>query len=454
MPPPEELNIDNLLNPIKNLIILVTYIFCIYLICSELYSLTRFTYYYNYYYNYGTVLQKLAKNNYTEVETPRYQIYNNIDKYILENDYYNSNYNLFILVFIFIITFIIILSFAVIFHKTFDLNNYKTLYEDVDTHFLAKDADDTNSSFFSIRGFIKCICGDICLKNFTNCFLHNTILYSIILFFPLIVFLKVFMNIDIYNNNLLYTIFLGLFIIVVLIRIPIDIPGVNNRVKGKYLYKTSIAVYYIYIIIIVALVYYLYFLFNKYSNSPTTNNNLYDRDSNNFYDIYSGKKPVKPVEIDVNDYARNFKYLSNDEINILDEKNKTIYQNNIEKMNKYKYDKEEYNKKLNIYNKRTELINNINYINDNSYLNIFTDLFKNLLGFNIIEPNILYFIGILIVLIIFYYYFINKADLEEGKLFYNTIVLSTISLILILLVSNSIVIYNTCLLYTSDAADE
>lgn len=438
--------IDKLLNPIKNLILLITYIFCIYLIINELYNLTKFTYNYNYYYNYGNILKKIAKNNNTEFETPRYQVYSNIDKYILQNDYYNSNYNLFILIFVAIITFIIILSFAVIFYYTFDLENAKTLYEDIDDKIFIEDNNQKKNivdNFFTIRGIVKCFCGDICLKNFTNCFMYNTLFYSILLIFPVIVLLKIFMNIDIYNNNFLYSIFLILFIIIFILRIPIDLSFYSTRIKDTFESRISVIIYYIYIIIIVALIYYLYYLYNNYLNSQSLNGNLYDKDNNYFYDIYSGKKPVKPIEIDINDYVINFKFLSKEDYEKLDYNQKNVYNNNMEKMKKYKYDKEEYVKNLNMYNKRMNLINNINYINDNSYLNIITDLFKNLIGFNIINPNILYFISILIVLIFFYYLYVKKSDIQEGTLFYNTIILSTISLILILLVSNSITIYNT-----------
>jgi hypothetical protein len=223
------------------------------------------------------------------------------------------------------------------------------------------------------------------------------------------------MNTDIYNNNLLYTIFLVLFIIIVILRIPIDLSFYNTRIKNTFESRISVIIYYIYIIIIVALIYYLYYLYNNYLNSQSLNGNLYDKDNNYFYDIYSGKKPVKPTEIDINDYVPNFKFLSKDDYEKLDYNQKNLYNNNMEKMKKYKYDKEQYDKNLNMYNKRMNLINNINYINDNSYLNIFTDLFKNLIGFNIINPNILYFISILIVLIIFYYLYVKKSDIIEGK---------------------------------------
>lgn len=433
------MNGEDILSSIKNLIIVITFIFSIYLIIYEIYGLTNLAFYYNYYSDYGKALSKLCGNSKMEYETPRFQIYSNIDKYILTNDYYNSNYTLFILLFVLIIIFIIIFSFAYLFYETFDLSNVKTL------------KDLPNTSYIKI--IIDCLCGDMCLDNINDCIVYYLILAFIILFFPISLFLKVFMDVDLFKiilSSASYTnpivgylvyIYIIFFALILLIRIPTSLIGDSNTLKDNYKKYISIFIYYIFIVYFVFLVYYFNDLYDTYMNKASILN-LYDNKSN-FYDIYSRTPPNKPADV-ISEVPSSFRFLSKAEIELLTTEDKNKYYNNIEKMNEYKSNVKEYNNNVDIYNIKTDIYNITNIFNDNNQLNYITDIFKNvIMGYNTIKPNILIFVGIIVILLMIYYYIIKDNNLNEAKLYYNCIILSIISIFLILLLINSISVYNT-----------
>ena len=117
----------------KKIIIYITIIIISVYILIQLISLTKFCYTYMNYKNYGNELKKRCMNDYIEYETDRYQLFNNIIKYKLNNDNdNNANYLLILIIsIIYSIIFSIILFtiiFKILYKLSVDNNNFKYFY--------------------------------------------------------------------------------------------------------------------------------------------------------------------------------------------------------------------------------------------------------------------------------------------------------------------------------------
>ena len=103
---------------------LVLYLFCLYIIIEQLIRLTYSTILYNYNYNYGKNLSKLCKYSKTEINSMRYNLYNNYKKYYIKHSLKNKEndkniYNEYILISSIIFTIFISAIFSLILYNNF-----------------------------------------------------------------------------------------------------------------------------------------------------------------------------------------------------------------------------------------------------------------------------------------------------------------------------------------------
>ena len=90
------------------------------IIIDELYSLTKFAYDYNSNYDYGQMLKEICKTNYTEYETHRFQLMNNIDDIRIKNDQYSTHMDFMVVLASLIAAIAISLKFAFVFNPKLD----------------------------------------------------------------------------------------------------------------------------------------------------------------------------------------------------------------------------------------------------------------------------------------------------------------------------------------------
>jgi len=438
------INLDDYNKPIKSIINFITIIIAFYIIFDEIFKLTLFVYKYNYNYNYGDLLNNLCGNENTEHDTNRFQLYSNINEIKLNNDIYNkTNYILIALIISIIFTIIIILSFSLLFHYSFIIDGKCKVLKELD-----------NNS--EIKQFFNCFCGDFCTNTINTCSFTYLILFIITIILPLTIILNIFLNFNISIDNTYYIpIFIGFIIILILFRIPItnNIRILND--DNKYnIY--SIIIYFVFLFIFICSLYFYKNIFDIYKNYNLNNINLYIDNTNtniynnngdaNFYNIYKREKPITPnnplTSYTYNEQSilKSFKIDKNKE-----QENDTIYNSNLVLYTDYTIKKDNYNKLLKEYNQKLNLYNNNNYINDPVVINIFDNIFLNIIGYN--NPNniskyiiILGFISILLYLI---YIIFNKKLKSETDFMYNTLFIPIFNIFLIFLLINSITVFNT-----------
>lgn len=109
---------------------LVLYIFCLYIIIEQLIRLTYSTVLYNYNFNYAKILSKLCKKSKIEINTIRYNLYNNYKNYYIKNSLEDDSqknkeniYNIYIKIFSIVFTIYISLLFCLIIYNYFIKSN-------------------------------------------------------------------------------------------------------------------------------------------------------------------------------------------------------------------------------------------------------------------------------------------------------------------------------------------
>jgi len=98
-------------------IIILLIIFITYFIFSHIIELTKLTIDYNTYYDYGIYLKKICGQEYLEAETPRFQLYHNINNLLININ--KKNYYTFILIVAIIISLIISTLFSYVSYNLF-----------------------------------------------------------------------------------------------------------------------------------------------------------------------------------------------------------------------------------------------------------------------------------------------------------------------------------------------
>ena len=251
----------------KKIIIYITIIIISVYILIQLISLTKFSYTYMKYKNYGDELKKRCMNDYIEYETDRYQLFNNIMKYKLNNDNdNNANYLLILIIsIIYSIIFSIILFtiiFKILYQFSQENNNYKYFY-----YLLILILG------IIILGYIPLYLGlkidNINLFNKYEKYINNTLRIFIIL--SIITVLIISLHSDDKINKLFILFIIGFFIgIIYYIKLIINL-YINRDENVKYIDEDDKDIYYKYIYNIFGLKYYT----NKISNMDKYKLNLY-----------------------------------------------------------------------------------------------------------------------------------------------------------------------------------
>lgn len=83
-------------------------------IIEQIYLLSRFVYKYDKYYDYGDMLKKACLSSYTEYETSRFQLMNNMTDLEISNNNYKDTYNIYILILTFIVSLYIAYFFSLL----------------------------------------------------------------------------------------------------------------------------------------------------------------------------------------------------------------------------------------------------------------------------------------------------------------------------------------------------
>ena len=432
--------IDDTNKSIKKIVFIITFIITFYIIFDELYKLSILIYNYNYNYNYGYSLKKLCGNDYIEFETSRFQIYNNLIKYKLNNDIYNkNNYILLILIYTIIISIIIILSFGVLFYNSFIFDDKKF---------------ETNTNIYK---FLDCTCGTICTDNINTTFITKFLLFIIIIILPFTILFTILFNYDLsMNNNNFLIIYILLFFILIIFRLPFQSQFRDIKSDNKN-NISSIIIYYIYISCIIFILYFYKKIFDIY-NKKTSNfyddndgDNYNNNGDINFLDIYKRNTPIAPVNplfaytTAEQDILNKFVVFSPDKVNNLSQENKDIYNTNLKLYKIYMKKKDKYKSDLNDYNEKVNIINTNIKIDDPPIINLFSDIFLSFIGYKNKNnlSNYIITIGIIILIIFIIYILFNKNCKDQFKLLYNTLMIPLFNLFLIILLINTIIVFNT-----------
>lgn len=399
----------------KQLILLITFLIAFYVLLEEIYNLTKFVFKYNYSYNYGKLLHELCGKDFTEFETSRFQIYKDINNVKIDNDLYNKNfYYLFILIITIIICIIISFGFIIFFYYIF-CNNCITIGE----------LDDDNS----LKTFLKCMQLDTIFENVPSCIISYIILI-ILLLLPINYLIKYVFNYDLIpvKSKYIFILYIILFIYGLPFLTSYTRPSNNDEIKyNPY-------VYYILLISVILLTYLYRDIYNCYNTFTLIAEDL--KTDEDFYAIYNSDEPKKPVK-------PTFDILNQAKINEKSTDEKKQY--DIE-LKTYKKKLESYEKDILIYNKRLEIYNNTK-IDDPEIIDPFTVILKKIIGLNLktdldkILVNVLVF---LISIVILYYVlrYFKKLD-NYGNYLYNILIIPILNLFLILLIINTVMVYNT-----------
>ena len=115
-------------NDTKSLILkIIIFIIIFLVIFDQVVSLTMFTYNYNKYYDYGKMLRSTCDTNYTEYETERFQVAQNLMNIKLGNDNTNTRYHLIIFILSIILGLYINYFFTFMFFETMFADTASTL---------------------------------------------------------------------------------------------------------------------------------------------------------------------------------------------------------------------------------------------------------------------------------------------------------------------------------------
>lgn len=456
-------DINSIGNTIGTLIFFIIIIIGIIIIIDEIFNISKLCFKYTYLYNYGKFNENICRkdnNNLIEFETARYRIHNELNKYKLEKDLFNKNWiNYVIIVSILLMSILMCLAFGYLFYNIFIITDNS-----------CDETEDISKQSF-LNKVLKCFGLFTKNTNIPNCSYNYFILFSIIFIYPLILILKFLVNVDYsFESNGIYTKLFHFFILINLLYYLYLLVYMKN--DDDYWNLTNIGIYLSFIIVfyIVNIIfnksYSEYYNINKgtniYSHDKTligilnkyfhfSNDNVnYNNDDFrdiNFFEIYKQQEPIKPKEFEKPDGLELFKRCSAEDFNEI----KNTYCNSFkdkqeeykkikEKVDNYYQQKKQYEKDYNTYNLKYNIYKN-NKIEFPEFVSISNHMIPKLLGFNKIT-HIILFISLLIFL--FYYNYLKTNNKQkEANYIYNTIIIYIICLLSILVLSNSVLTYNT-----------
>jgi len=450
-------DISSIGNIIGTIILFIILIIGFLIIFDEFFHLSKFCFYYTYLFNFGHLNENICKkdnNNLIEFEKARFRIYNQINSFKLHKDLFNNNwinYSVFISILIF--SLLMCFAFGYVIYFFFILNNNNCNIND----------NKTNLSF--LNRLLGCSGFDFYLP---NCTFNYFILFIIIFIYPFIFFLKYFFKIDYSfdNNNFfiksfhIFTLLSLLYFIYLLFIIKNDNDDFYN-INKLFFFISFMIVFYI-ANFIFNNAFTDYYNINKGSNIYSINNNniinilnkyfhfTIDNSSHNnfndnlFFEIYKQQEPDKPIEPTPPENISTFKICNSTDFtnsnNLFCFNKKDEYDQNKKKIDEYYKEKDIYDKNLNIYNLKFNISKN-HKINFPEFVPLITHMIPKLLGFDKKSHIILF---IFLILVLFYYNYLktNNKTNYANYVFY-TIIIYIIANLSILILSNSILTYNT-----------
>ena len=436
-----DLNLNSYGKSIASIIVLITFLIGIIIILDEFINISIFCYRYTYLYNYGNLNTNICKNDAIEYESARYKIYTEINKYKLVKDLFNKNWiNFGVYIIIFLLTVLVSIAFGCLFYYLFIKYNdtCNTIDED---------------DFSLLKLMMKCFCGS-CADLIPNCTVNYIMMFIFLVIYPLIYIFKFFFNFDMSINSTFVIKFfhIGFFIMLLYYLLVLftleEIPLQKNEnfISQKY---QNMLIYLCFIITFIASNY----IFDDYSNKQndvSKISNLYnpdDKNDTNFFDIYKQEEPNKPIEPakptannGVDDLLTSFKYCKNDDKDI--EKCYTKqYKDDLNKINEYYRKRKIYDNEIKVYNYKYNIIKS-NKIDIPEKITVLYNMTPTLLGFD--NTNIFY-LYILAIVIFVCYLLLKMYQSENANYLYNTLFIYSFSILLILVLSNAILTYNTYL---------
>lgn len=446
------------------IILYIILVIAIVFIIEEITRMSLFCYNYSYNYNYGKINENLCSNDnktgIIEYERARYRVFSNLNKNKFENDLFNKNWiNYATFLIITLLTLIITIAFGTIFYYYF-IDNITNCDSEIENE----------ANMSSLKLLIKCMFGEL-HRFIPNCTINYLLLFIIVIVYPIIILLKAFLNID-------YTVYGSywskLFHVIISISLLLLVIGLlKEKIIGKDENNKDISVpvplreKYLKILIYIAFFSLFYISqhifkesYDEYNNQFKSSNiydNELDKNDTMFFDIYKQQEPIKPQKPDIlvnppRDNDKNllitFNYCSQNELTVVAPAtippkcgtNLENYKNNLEKINKYYNEKKNYDKILKNYNNKYNIYKN-NNIDFPEILTIFQGIIPKFLG---LDKSIFIFIYILIAIFVLIYGLLNFFNYTKySKFYYNTIIMYLIGLISILVLSNSILTFNT-----------
>jgi hypothetical protein len=450
----------------KTIYYVITYIIlvtAIILIVDEIVRMTSFCYNYSYNYNYGRISENLCKNDentgIVEYEKARYKILSSLNKYKFEKDLFNKNwinYLTFLVVIIF--TLLAIISFGILFYYYYIHNVQNCI------------ADPKEDDMSIIKLFIKCMFGDL-HKLIPNCMIDYSLLLIIVIIYPIIILLKSFLNIDFTWNSGFWSkgfhIFISIILFLYVFKLLREKMDETNKegnsvpvpLKTKYI---KILIYLAFMGIFYFAQYIHLYSYNDYNSqfkAADIYNNPDDKNDTMFFDVYKQREPQKPIKPDIlintpkdvntankkNDLLIYFKYCNQNELTASPFPAKCLggskenYQKNLNELNKYYKTKKEYDENMKKYTNKYNIYKN-NVIDFPEILTVFQGMIPKFLG---LENNTFIFIYVIIAIFVLIYFIINFFESDYSSFYYNTVIVYLIGLITILVLTNSILTYNT-----------
>lgn len=423
-------DLNDYMNFLNNLCIYIIYFYSIVLILDELYNIGIFTYNYTNNFNIGSATQQFNTINTIECETPRFNIYKNIN--FLKTDIFNNTYlNYLITVCITLLTIIACISYGIFFYYRIIHSNPVCAFDINDEVLLSLP-----------KRILKCICDD-CHKILPNCSINYLILMLIIIIIPLAYIIKLFLKIDYTPTNNIIMFILSITLFSYIYNIYMD----NNEKETTIIIK-EILIFVFFTIIFLLSIYIHKNIYDTY-NDIDLNNNL--TDTYVTFDMYKQAPPNKPSAVQLpifngDNLLKTFNYVDGGDINDVNYKEKKqLLEKYYNDVKEYEIAMREYQNKNDTYKISVE--KQKIKLDDKVY---FFDILFNILGiknkFNI------FLIVLIVILIALYYYF--KDDLFLSSIIYLTNVLILITLIGAITYYNTYfnkyIIYEPCSYYKND----
>jgi hypothetical protein len=281
----------------------------------------------------------------------------------------------------------------------------------------------------------------------------------IILIYPLIYLLKGFFRKDYtwYAGGLWSRIFHALVFITLVLYIFTILSESEEEDKNKD--KKTRALIYITFMTIFYVSQYIYEFIDDDYNKNYKPSNIYEETENNkndvmFFDIYKQEEPIKPIEPkkpqrkdasgNFGDLLLQFQYKNAKELDDLkkDSTKKAIldqYENDLNKVTAYYNDKKKYDEKLKVYNDKFNIYKNAS-LKFPALIGIFDTMAPKMIGFD--KTTVIIIIVLIIISIVLYAVFAYYKN-SYADFFYYTIFIYLVGIFSIILISNSILTYNT-----------